>query len=269
MLYRSDFLVALRLALRARYLWLASCALLVLGLAAVLAAMFSGRQPATVALDVGLSVMRLLLPLVLILMAQELLSREFDKRYFLNSLAYPRPRQHLLLGRFLAIVVLILTLLLVMALLLGLIVFRVGQGYTQATPVSLGWHYLLVLAFTALDLLLLAAVASLLAVLASTPSFVLIGTFGFMLVARSFAAIVALLTRDAWLVGDAESYRAGLGVLGYLLPDLSALDVRMIALYSHLDFLPVDWPWLLLSTLAYVVGLLGLAVWALQRKRFA
>jgi ABC-type transport system involved in multi-copper enzyme maturation permease subunit len=269
MWYLSDFSIALRLALRARYLWLAGCTLLMLGLAAVLAAMFSARQPATVALDVGISVMRLLLPLVLVLMSQELFSREFERRYFLSSLTYPRPRQYLLFGRFLAIVALSSILLLVMALLLGLLVWWVGQDYAQATPVALSTHYLVVVGFIALDMLLLAAVASLLAVVASTPSFVLIGTFGFMLVARSFAAIVALLTREAWLVDDAESYRAGLGMLGYLLPDLGALDVRMISLYGQLDLLPVDWPWLLLSTLAYAVGLLGLAVWAMQRKRFA
>lgn len=53
MLYSSDFLAGLRLALRARYLWLAGCSLLVLVLAVLLAAQFSGRQPATVALDIG------------------------------------------------------------------------------------------------------------------------------------------------------------------------------------------------------------------------
>ncbi|MNF93986.1 hypothetical protein D3C84_766810 [compost metagenome] len=134
---------------------------------------------------------------------------------------------------------------------------------------TLDHHYLVSIAFVGVDLLLLTALACLLAVVASTPSFVLIGTFGFMLVARSFAAIVELLNRDASVVGDAESYRAGVGLLGYLLPDLGALDVRMVALYGSMDFLPTDWPWLLLSSLAYVVGLLALAVWALQRKRFA
>ena len=265
MLYSSDFLAGLRLALRARYLWLAGCSLLVLAMAALMAAQFSGRQPATVALDVGLSVMRLLLPLVLVLMAQELLSREFDRRYFLNSLTYPRPRHNLLLGRFLAVTALTLGLLLAMALLVGL----VGQGYAQGTPVALGLHYLVSIAFVGVDLLLLTALACLLAVVASTPSFVLIGTFGFMLVARSFAAIVELLRQDASLVGDAESYRAGVGLLGYLLPDLGALDVRMVALYGTMDFLPADWPWLLLSSLAYIAALLALGVWALQRKRFA
>jgi ABC-type transport system involved in multi-copper enzyme maturation permease subunit len=269
MLYLSDFLAGLRLALRARYLWLASCSLLVLALAALLAAQFSGRQPATVALDVGLSVMRLLLPLVLVLMTQELLSREFDRRYFLNSLTYPRPRCSLLLGRFLAVAALTLGLLLAMALLLALLVGLVGQGYAQATPVALDQHYLVTVGFIGVDLLLLTALACLLAVVASTPSFVLIGTFGFMLVARSFAAIVELLTRNALVVGDAERYRAGVSLLSYLLPDLGALDVRMVALYGEMDFLPADWPWLLLSSLAYVVALLALAVWALQRKRFA
>lgn len=269
MLYFSDFLAGLRLALRARYLWLAGCSLLVLALAALLAAEFSGRQPATVALDVGLSVMRLLLPLMLVLMTQELLSREFERRYFLNSLTYPRPRHKLLLGRFLAVVALTLGLLLAMALLLALLVGQVGQGYAQGTPVALDHHYLVSIAFVGVDLLLLTALACLLAVVASTPSFVLIGTFGFMLVARSFAAIIELLTRNAFVVGDAESYRVGVGLLGYLLPDLGALDVRMVALYGSMDFLPADWSWLLLSSLAYIVALLALAVWALQRKRFS
>ena len=57
--------------------------------------------------------------------------------------------------------------------------------------------------------------------------------------------------------------------LGYLLPDLGALDIRMLALYGKPEFLPADWLWLLLSSLAYAIALLALAVWALQRKRFS
>jgi hypothetical protein len=43
----------------------------------------------------------------------------------------------------------------------------------------------------------------------------------------------------------------------------------MLALYGKPEFLPADWPWLLLSSLGYACALLALAVWALQRKRFA
>lgn len=266
--YSSDFVTGLRLALRSHYLWLAGYSILLLTLAALIAAQFSGRQPATVALDIGISVMRLLLPLTLVLMAQELLSREFDRRYFLNSLAYPRARHNLLLGRFLAVTALTFGLLLTMALALALIVWLLGQGYEQGTPAALDQHYFVTITFIGADLLLLSALACLLAVIASTPSFVLIGTFGFMVAARSFASIIELLSSDASLVDDAAHYRAGIGLLGYLLPDLGALDIRMVALYGTMDFLPTDWPWLLISILVYIVTLLALAVWALHRKRF-
>lgn len=263
-----DSLIALRLVLKARFVWMAAGLLLVVALATMLSAYFGGRQPATVALDVGFSTIRLLVPLFIVLLVQELMAREFDKRYYLSSLTYPRARSSLLLGRFVAVLALVLGVLLMLGLLQGGLVKFIGGIYPQATPVSLGRPYLIVYAFMALDLLVLTALATLLAVMASTPSFVLIGTFGFMLVARSYGAIVELLGRDAGLVSNTEGYRASMGLLGYLLPDLGALDVRMIALYGKLDFLPADWLCLLLSSIGYAVFLLALAVWALQRKRF-
>lgn len=264
-----DFLTALRLTLKANFAWMAAGVLLVVALTTLLSAYFGGRQSATVALDVSFSTIRLLVPLLIVLLVQELISREFDKRYYLNSLTYPRGRRSLLLGRFAAVLALLLGLLLALALLQVVLVGLIGGVYPQATPVALGQPYLIVIAFMALDLLVLAALATLLAIVASTPSFVLIGTFGFMLVARSYGAIVELLGSQAGLVSNTEGYRASLGVLGYLLPDLGALDLRMLALYGQPEFLPADWPWLLLSNLAYAFALLALAVWALQRKRFA
>lgn len=264
----SGILTSFRLALRARLGWLAAVSLLILLNVTLLSAHFSGRQPTTVALDIGLSVIRLLLPLILVLMTQELLSREFDRRYFLSTFSYPHPRYSLLLSRFTAASALILGLLLILAGALALLVWLIGKGYAQSTPVALDHHYLITIAFIGLDLLVLTAVAALLAVAASTPSFVLIGTFGFMLVARSFGTVVELLTRNTFVVSDAESYRLGIGILGYLLPDLGALDVRMITLYGKMDLLPSNWPWLVLSSVTYMVGLLALAVWALNRKRF-
>lgn len=263
------FLIALRLALKAKFTWMAIGTVGVVALTSTLSAYFGGRQPVTVALDVGFSSIRLLMPLLAVLMVQELLSREFDKRYYLNSLTYPQGRSRMLLERFAALLLLLLGLLLALGLLQIALVQVLNGIYPQATPVAMGQPYLVVLAFIALDLLVLASLATLLAVVASTPSFVLIGTLGFMLVARSYGAIIELLGQTAGLVNNAEGYRAGLGVLGYLLPDLGALDVRMLALYGQWGFLPADWPWLLLSNLAYACALLALAVWALQRKRFA
>lgn len=262
-------LIALRLALKAKFIWMVSGILLVVALATFLSAYFGGRQSVTVALDVGFSTMRLLLPLMIVLLVQELLSHEFDKRYYLNSLTYPSARTTLLLGRFAAVLALVLCVLFALGVLqVGLVRF-IGDIYPQATPVALGQPYLIVIVFLLLDLLVLTALATLLAVVASTPSFVLIGTFGFMLIARSYGVIVVLLSETPSLVVNTEGYRASLGVLGYLLPDLGALDVRMLALYGKPEFLPTDWPWLVLSGLGYALALLALAIWALQRKRFA
>lgn len=259
---------AIYIVLRSRFLWLGGCLFLVLLLAAFLASQFSGRQAATVALDVGLSVIRLSLPIVVILMTQQLLSAELERRYIFNSISYPHCRSSFLYGRVAAGAALTLGLLLVFSAALALLVSLISNTYPQGTPVALGTPYLIVVAFIGLDILLINAVAALLAIIASTPSFVLVGTLGFMLVARSFGAIIELLTYDSGVVSDAESYRSNLGLLSYLLPDLGALDVRMIALYGQLDYLPSDWPWLVLSTLTYTVGLLGLADRALQGKRF-
>lgn len=264
-----DFAIALRLALKAKFVWMAIGCLVAVVLAMALSAYFGARQAATVALDIGLSTIRLLLPLLIVTLTQELLSREFDKRYYLSSLTYPHPRHQFLLGRIGAIALLLLALLIVIAALVAGLTTWISQDYVHATPPDLGLPYLVTLAFIALDLLVLLAIGTFIAVTTTTPSFVLIGTIGFMLVARSYSAIVALLTRDTTLVGDADTYQSSLSLLGYLLPDLAALDVRMISLYGQWQFLPDDWPMRIVSTLAYAAALFALSVWALNRKKFS
>lgn len=268
MLIIKDALVALRLIFRAGFVWVAVGVIAVVQLATLLSSYFSGRQLATVGVDVGFSTMRLLLPLLLVLLVQEILFREFDKRYYLSSLTHPRARASLLLGRVLAVLVFMFGLLLALSILQFFLVKLISGVYPQATPVALGLPYIITIAFFAVDLLVLAGLATLLAVVASTPSFVLIGTLGFMLVARSYGAIMELLGSDSGLVSNTENYRASLGVLSYLVPDLGALDVRMIMLYGEMEFLPPDWAWLLLSCLSYAFALTALSIWALQRKRF-
>lgn len=264
----SGVLVGLVLAFRARYLWLSFISLSFLIVAVFLASQFSGRQPATVALDVGLSVMRFALPVVSILVVQTIMSQEFERRYFLSFLPYPRPRFKFLLERFAAVAILTVGLLLVMALVLAIMV-RVVSGYQQATSVDLGFSYVFVVSFLLVDLMLISAFALMLSVVASTVSFVLIGTVGFMVLARSYAAVIDLLLHNGGLVSGAENYRYGLGALFYVLPNLGALDVRSAALYGKAEFFPSDWPLLILSCLFYLVAILAFSVWGLQRKRLA
>ena len=265
----QDTRLATHLTIGARFPGLAAALTAFFLVTVWLAAQFSARQPATIALDTGLSVLRLSLPLLAVLLLQELISREFDRKLYLSSLTYPRPRHHFLLGRVAAVAVLLLGLLAILAAVLAGLTAWIGQDYAQATPPDLGLPYIVTIAFIALDLLVVLAIGTLIAVATTTPSFVLIGTLGFMLVARSYSAIVALLTRDATLVSNADSYQSSLSLLGYLLPDLAALDVRMISLYGQWQFLPEDWALRVLATVAYAAALLALAVWTLKRKQFA
>lgn len=262
------FYLAMQLLLRQKLLPLATFAIAGVVIATALAAEFGGRQPTTVALDVGLSALRLVLPLFMIFQVQELFSREFERKYYHLSTTYPISRLSWLMGRFLALLCVSSILLLLIGVVLGLQVSLIGQGYEQATPVSLGLPYWITLLFTGLDLLVLLSLACFWAVIASTPSFVLIGTLGFMLIARSYSAVLALLATNTNVVGNIEAYRANLGLLGYLLPDLGALDVRMIALYARMDFLPANWGGLLASSLLYALGFLALTVWLFRRKQF-
>lgn len=268
---KADFFQGSRIAFRSRLssitLWLVA-ALIV---AVILAAQFSARQPATVALDIGLSVIRLALPLLAILLVQELFSREFERKLYLSSFTYPRARVSWLLGRVAAVLMLCVGLLLIMGLILGAFALIAGRGYEQATPITLGLPYLITLAFIAIDLLVTVAIATLLAVTATTPSFVLIGTIGFILIARSYTPIIQLLRNNPYVVdqfADPRLYQDSLGLLAFILPDLGRLDVRMIVLYDKMAFLPPDWPMLLGATLAYIVALLGLAVWVLNKREF-
>lgn len=271
MRFHNYVLVSLRLSLRYHYFLFASGFALAVMLAALMAAQFSGRQPATVALDVGISVVRLCVPFWTVFLVQELLHREFDRRLFMTSLTYPLSRLAWLYSR--VVVVLGLGWLMQLALfgLLQIEVLWISGWYAQSAQVADGLQFWAAVLPQLLDLAVLVGVAVLLGVTASTSSFVLLGTLGFMLLARSYADVVALLTRSPWVVGDAvaEDYRGGIGALFYLLPDLGGLDLRDVALYSTWKLVPENFHWLLVSAVMYLGFFLVISALALQRKKMA
>jgi hypothetical protein len=155
-----------------------------------------------------------------------------------------------------------------MALSLGWLVTHIGSGLEQGTPIALNNYYLATLLFIAVDLFVLTALASLLAIVASTPSFIFIGTLGFMLIARSYSSIIQLLERKRFLVENAEQYQGSLHHLNYILPDLGSLDIRALTLYGNIELLPTDWLATLLSCIVYGVMLVALSLFFLHRKHF-
>ncbi len=269
MRFFSGFSVSVHVGLRSYFFRLTAFFVVFLFAAVMLSAQFSGRQPSVVAMDVGFSIIRFFVPLGVFFLSQDLIFREFERRYFLMSVSYPGARSIFLVGRFLAVIFLSMILLFFMALSLFVVVSVVNGWYEQSFVVSLGEKYWVAISFLVFDFIILASVACFLSVASSTSSFVLIGAFGFMLVGRTYSSVLDLVLRDNSVVDVVGLYSAGLSFFYYVIPDLSAYDVRMIALYNSFEFMPVTWPWLVVSGLGYSFGFLALAVWALNRKRFS
>lgn len=264
----SELLTVFRLIVKSKTIFIAVGMLVFTIAVMVLASYFSGRQPATVALDVGLSVLRLLLPLYVVFLVQELFFKEFERRYCFNTFSYPRARVAFLLSRVIGVVLSVLFFFSLVAISQIFLVDYVGAGYEQSSPVFMGKHFLLVMMFLFLDIFVVISLSVLLSVSVSTSNFIFLGVFGCIAAARSYGSVIQLLHSDSALV-SVDGYASSLGLLRYFLPDLGRLDVREISLYGQMGFLPVDWPWVVAACLSYSIAMLGLAAWVLNRKQLA
>ena len=265
----ADFRLALLLLVRSRALLVGACLGATVASFAWLAGQFSPRQPDTVALDVGISLIRIVVPVLALLQIQDLLAREVDRRLIYTSLTYPRPRWGFLLGRYLAVGALALSMCVFLLALLAAVVTWAGPAFSQGTKVALGMPYFVTGSLIWLDAAVVIAFGVALASIATTPHLVFLGGIGFMIIGRSASTIVALLERERELVKGAELYHQGLQWTQWIIPDLAALDVRPIALYGKLELLTAA-PWALcLMPLGYIVLLLLVACFRFEKRQFA
>lgn len=245
--------------------WLLVMAGVVLAVA-WLAANFSARQPATVALDVGLSGMRLVLMLMALFWVQELLGKDIERKSLYFVLAYPVSREAYVVSRFVAVAGLLALGVTILGAALGGVLHVLPTTYSQPTPITLGWAYVLVLLGLWLDLLVITAFALWLCTLSTTPFLPLILGCLFALAARSLGITLDFLLHSQ--NADPDQVRWLLPIIQagkWLLPDLSRLDWRDLALYR----LPPDWSligWAVLMAVAYGAALLGLAGRKLARR---
>ncbi|PYC28147.1 ABC transporter permease subunit [Pseudomonas alcaligenes] len=232
----------------------------------LLASGFSGRQPVTVALDVGLSGLRFVMLILVLLWVQDLFARDIERKTVYFMLAYPITRWQYLLSRFLTVALLALLALCLIGVVLWLSLQR-DMSYVQAQPVGLGYKYLLVILAIWLDALVIAAFALLLASLSTTPFLPLLLGFAFGIAARGLGPALDFLR-------SARSDPVHVSIFGPVLeysyvwlPDLSRLDWRPLALYD----LPVPWAGLglaVLSALGFLGLMLALAGLIFQRRNF-
>lgn len=236
--------------------------------AVYLAAQFSGRQPATVALDVGLSAIRAIGLLLVLFWGHEFVGKEIERRTLFVSLTYPLPRGAFLAGRYFGLLALLVPALAVLGLLLTGTVHLAGHDYLQATPISLGPAFWLTLAYIALDLTVIAAFGILVSALSTTPFLPLAMGLAFALAARSLGPALDYVLAN--LDAPHEANQTLLPILDtarWLMPDLSRLDIRPLTLYGH-------WPspdvlsFGALMAISYSGLMLALSVWAFKRRQF-
>lgn len=235
-----------------------------------LGAAFSGRQPETVALDVGFSLIRLFGALLVLFWVTELLGRDLERRTIYFVLAYPFSRSIYILSRFLALAGLAAVAVIGLGLFTLLAWWLVTlSGYEQAAPVQLqGMAVPLTLSFIWLDLTVIGAFTLLVATLSTTPMLAFFVGMAFMVSARSLGPILAYLATDEPSAQKiAVIYQPILNAIHWVIPDLSRLDIRTTILYGH-------WPsadvmvWAAINVACYSTIALMLAMLAFQRREF-
>lgn len=200
---------------------------------AYLAGLFSPRQPATVTLDVGFSLTRVSLVLLVLSWVQEMVSREVDRRTVLFAITYPIPPTTYLLGRYAGIMLLAAAATLVLGLLLWLAVFATAASYDQQFRPALGWPYWACLFGLWCDVAVVGAFTLLIAALATVHAMPLALGLAFAVCGKSLGAVRQYLGQGA--EGDKSLvaiYQPVLDIVQWFLPDLSRLDWRVWPMYG-------------------------------------
>ncbi len=234
---------------------------------AYLSASFSPRQPRTVALDVGMSGLRVSLVLFALFWVQELVGREIERRTVLFSLTYPVARGNYVLGRYFGVIGLLALAALLLGLLLWLVVLATGGDYQQGFVIAAGLPYWMTVGGLWLDAAVVAAFALWLSTFSTVPMLPLALGLAFAVGGKSLGAVTEYLAKGA--DGDPELMRFApfINAIQWVLPDLSRLDWRAWPMYGLApEGLAVGLGLVLAAS--YAALLLALAVITFTRREF-
>ena len=195
---------------------------------------FSLRQPAIVAMDVGLSGLRFLGTFFVLYWVQEVFMRDVERRTVMLALAYPVSRASYLVGRWLGVVALVAMTIAVWAAGLAILAQVSDWGYAESIHPQLGLAFLTVLLGILVDMLVVSVFAVWLTSFAQTPMVPLLGGAGFAVAARFLGPSMDYL-QFSISADQAMSARMLpiLDAMRWVIPDLSRLDWRAAVLYDR------------------------------------
>lgn len=242
-----------------------ACGVALMGVA-YLSASFSPRQPSTVALDIGLSGLRLSLVLFVIALVQELVSKEIDRRTVILSFCYPVHRSAYVIGRYLGVIALTALAAVLLAVLLLLVTLAAGWSYASDFGMVLGLPFWLTVIGLWVDACVVGAFALCIASFSTVASLPLILGLVFAIAGKSLGAVADYLQRgadgDEVLVGQ---FSGMVDAIFWVLPDLSRLDWRIWPMYGQA---PESLTMLLslVMALAYAGVMIALSIAILSRR---
>lgn len=261
------FLSAWRAGLRSRSIQ----GVLILGVVLVgvafLSASFSPRQPKTVALDVGLSGIRLSLVLLALFWVQELVANEIQRRTVLFALTYPVPRGYFIIGRYLAIIALTALAAAMLGMLLWVAILNAGGGYQQGFAIAPGVAFWASVIGLWVDAAVVAAFGLWIASVSTVGMLPLALGLAFAFAGKSLGAVVQYLTEAAGGDATATQFEPIVEKLHWVLPDLSRLDWRAWPMYLVEPAPDAVLAALAMAT-AYAALMLGLAALAFGNRQF-
>ncbi len=234
-----------------------------------LAAHFSARHPETLALDVGISGIRLVVILLVLYWVQELFAKDIELKTVIFVLSYPVPRAHYLLGRFFGITFLSAAAIAIMGVIVALlVVFGPIEDYPGAVPVRLGLPYIMTLGYLWLAVITVIAFALMIATLSTVPMLPLLLGGAFAVMATSIGPTIDYILLAPGADPAHQVYITPiLNKVIWLLPDLSRLDIRNWCLYNVRPE-PLLLVYGLLMSLAYSALLLAIAINRFQGREF-
>lgn len=259
------FLTTWRAGVRGRAIRAVLVVAALLVFVAYLASSFSPRQPQTVALDVGFSGLRFSLVLFALFWVEQLVGREISSKGILLALAYPVPRSHYLLARYLGVISLMAMAAIMIGLMLWIAVFMSGAKYDQSFRLAIGHAYWISVLGLWCDAAVVAAFAVMMASISTVSMLPMALGLGFAIAGKSLGAVLDYFARGA--DGDAELMAMApvLNWIQWFLPDLSRLDWRVWSMYGTV---PSGIGESVLMGVGYIAILLSVGAYAFNRREF-
>lgn len=208
---------------------LAGVALLLLVLVPAFSVL-SMRQVQELSITLSLSCISMVLFVVSALLGASSVWRDVEKRYTLSLLPLPYSRASYLLGKFLAISVCLTCSAMVFAAVAAVAIWFSSGLYPAAFPIN--WAAIVIaIAFDVMKYILLAAIALLLSSFCTSFFLPIFGTISMLLAGNASQEVFEFITKNAAGAKMSIVIRAAVNILYYLIPNFSAFNFKVSAIY--------------------------------------